>query len=514
MDNNGKFQIDILKQDILNEEFSNENSHTVSKKKIVLVALPLIFIILIVIIVKVKYSFFNNIKNKVIASNFKCDVNYKLKNKKCILTQQQNTVLLGNINNDQNIDQADVDALKMLINSYEFSDVSYAVSDINRDGVVDNIDLQLLKDYVNEKINEYDIGIQKTCPMDNDISVYHLNKKSDKCIQVISKDANKKNEKEVALEEVDANTVNNTTNQGYDTLSTVITRSSNTVSEPTYDTSSYYNTNGYSSAYYNYSPYPSTHAYNYPSYDTTNNPEYDTSTSSYTTNYNPELIVIEQPKPEEEKNKSKILYSHDSLVSLKEVKAPNKNTEYNVNDDLSFELNIEQKGTGFYYYDVKTYYGSNDYNNGYLNSISSCQKLKTNSIKELKFKIQADDSKLIFNVYTDKDCRLQTLKSRYISSVYKVKESIKNTKLSEENYTINKGLNIYVLKPENQTKYNYRIRYSISNGKEYYVKYNEDCLKVIHGMNQLKSNDNNELDIYSDKKCNNRVKKIKLKNKE
>lgn len=514
MDNNGKFQIDLLNQDIVKQDDSNENSHVVSKKKIILIASPLVIIILLVILVKVKYSFFNNIKNKVVASNYKCDVNYKLKNKKCIITQQQSPVLLGNINNDSKIDQKDVDVLELLIDSYEFSDVSYAASDINRDGVVDDTDLQLLKDYVNEKINEYDIGIQKTCPMDNDISVYHLNKKSDRCIQVIYKDAYKKSEKEVALEEVDANTVNNTTNQGYDTLSTVITRSSNTVSEPTYDISSYYNTSNYSSAYYNYSPYPSTHAYNYPSYGTTNYSGYDTSISNYTTNYTSEPIDVEEPTPVEEKNKSKILYSHDSLVSIKEVQAPNKDTEYNVNDELSFELNIEQKGTGFYYYDVKTYYGSNDYNNGYLNSVSDCQKLKTNSIKELKFKIQANNSKLVFDIYTDKDCRLQTLKSRYISSIYKVKEDIKTTKLSEKNYTINKGLNIYVLKPEDQSKYNYRIRYSISNGKDYYVKSNEDCLKVIHSMNQLKSNDDNVLDIYSDKKCSNRVKKIKLESKE
>lgn len=510
MDNDSKFKIDLLEQNVSNETAPTSNKQpNISKKKIFLMASPIVLIIALVVIIKIKYSFFNNVKKKVVASQYKCETNYKLKNKKCILTKEQSPVLLGNVNRDQSVDQTDVDVLELLIDTSDFDDLSYTASDINRDGMVDGTDLKLLTSYVQDKINEYDIGIQKVCPMDTDDTLYYLNKKQDKCIQVIAKDASKKNEKEVQLEEVDNNTGSYNSNSGNNSnnvyqTSTVITRYSNTVSEPTYD--------GSTVPYYNYSPYPSTHAYNYPSYSTSSVPSYNTqydTSNYYNTNYYPETPIYEEQVVE--KNKSMILYSKDSLIALKEIKTPDKDTEYNLQDNLDIELDVNQKGSGFYYYDVKTYYSSNEYNNGYLNTISTCQKLKTNSIKELSFKVVSDNNRLIFTVYADKDCREQTAKSKYISSIYSAKSDTKQTKLTEKKYTINKDFKLFVLKPvEETTNYNYRIRYSISDGKNYYTKENKECLKVVNGMNQLKTNTNNTLDIYSDKKCSKKIKTIKL----
>ena len=139
--------------------------------------------------------------NSVTDIYYYCDDTYKLSGSSCYKTEYMDSLLIGDIDNNNEININDITLIqKYLTESYKLSDNQLLVADINNDSRINGSDISIIQKYLLEDTDNnqvsrssagviletpYTLGIDRVCPLN-----YHINKDKTKCSITLIKNAN------------------------------------------------------------------------------------------------------------------------------------------------------------------------------------------------------------------------------------------------------------------------------------------------------------------------------------
>ena len=149
---------------------SNEEIRNKKVMRILSYGIP--SLLLIIAIILLSSTNLTELSGNSVTSYHCTDSNYTLNGNKCIRIVKEKALLIGDINNDNNVSTVDMGLiLSKIKGNTVLNEFQLAAADINKDGEVDDQDYQIIKMYVakeniSENMGSYKIGEERICPRD------------------------------------------------------------------------------------------------------------------------------------------------------------------------------------------------------------------------------------------------------------------------------------------------------------------------------------------------------------
>lgn len=471
------------------------------------------------------------------------DSSYTFDKESNTCTRYTNPYLLGDINNDGQIDEEDISILEdSLINDNELTDSQKVAANVYQpeqsEIVVDNDDLTLLKYYLDKNVllgtltNNENIGIEKVCLSNKDQTTYTLDNETNKCLEkiVISKEENNDNveKNEQPSEQFFENSTQLVTTEKE--TNDVVLNITKPSTENKYSKDAnltfkvLFEVNNDNQYYYKVKKFYNKDEQSYESQclSITNGMTKNENLSLEKTNGVVKWVIYTDSNCSQQlKEESVGPYELNNVKNSVDIDIldNDKRELYKYDDKVDINGKIEVSGDIKYYYDIK------EYSSDQLIEQSECKMLENNKTTniEKQLLLNAENKKMVVTVYKD-ECQKKHLSKD--TKTYNL--NIEEEPLEKKQIIKNESLDIVLYYPQkneferNNTKQlKYMFNANVTDNNKYYYRWlfikdnkiiDNGCKKITNNIQPIYYTDlstskiNGKLIVYSDNECKRQYK--------
>ena len=148
---------------------SNEELKRRRNKKILLIGAPIALVGILVILIST--GGISKLMGNSVTEYYCEDSTYNLDGTDCVKTITKKAALLGDINSDEKVDNTDLNVLNNYVKdqkSVTLSEIQLKAADINSDGMISELDVQILEGFFSKVAATYaelseKIGVERLC---------------------------------------------------------------------------------------------------------------------------------------------------------------------------------------------------------------------------------------------------------------------------------------------------------------------------------------------------------------